>query len=180
MNVARRYAKALFSLANDERTLEPVAAEIERLARLADDPVLAETLSNPLLSASARHAIAQTLADQLGLSTTMRNFVGLLADHHRLDQLSDIAAYYRRLLDEHLEQVRAHITSAVALSDSQTNEIVTTFAGLTGKRVLPTLDVKPEILGGAIVEIEGKVYDGSLRTQLERLSASIAGSRAGL
>lgn len=180
MSVARRYAKAIFSLARDEQTLEPVAAELERLATLVADPALGSTITNPLLSAAARSAIARTLADQLQLSTTTRNFLGLLANHKRLDQLVAIFDHYRRLLDAQLAQVRAHISSAVALSTTQQNEIVATFAGLTGKRVLATVDVDAELLGGVIVEVEGKVYDGSLRTQLGRLADSIAGSRAGL
>jgi F-type H+-transporting ATPase subunit delta len=180
MSVARRYAKALFSLAADENSLEPVAGELERLAALVSDPTLAETVANPLLSAGARTAVARTLADQLQVGTTTRNFLGVLAAHQRLDQLAAIAAHYRRLLDAQLGQVRAHITSAVTLSDAQRTEIVSTFASLTGKRVLPTADVDAALLGGVIVEVEGKVYDGSLRTQLGRLATSIAGSRAGL
>jgi F-type H+-transporting ATPase subunit delta len=180
MSVARRYAKAIFSLARDEQTLEPVAAELERLATLVADPALGNTITSPLLSAAARSAIARTLADQLQLSTTTRNFLGLLANHKRLDQLGAIFDHYRRLLDAQLAQVRAHISSAVALSTTQQNEIVATFAGLTGKRVLATVDVDAELLGGVIVEVEGKVYDGSLRTQLGRLADSIAGGRAGL
>lgn len=180
MSVARRYAKALFALARDEQALERVAVELESLATLARDPAVGDTLANPLLSFAARRAIARTLADQLQLSTTTRNFLGLLAEHQRLDQLVAIADHYRRLLDEQLGQVRARITSAVALSPTQKDEIVATFARLTGKRVLPTLAVDADLLGGVIVEVEGKVYDGSLRTQLGRLAASIAGSRAGL
>lgn len=180
MSVARRYAKAIFSLARDEQTLEPIAAELERLAELGRDATLAATITNPLLSAGARSAIARTLADQLQVSTTTRNFLGLLANQQRLDQLPAIFDHYRRLLDTQLAQVRAHISSAVPLSPAQQNEIVATFAGLTGKRVLATVDVDPALLGGVIVEVAGKVYDGSLRTQLGHLAASIAGSRAGL
>ena len=180
MSVARRYAKALFSLAQDDGTADAIAGEIQRLAAIVSDPVLGSTMANPLLSGAARKAIAGTLSDQLQLSATTRNFLGLLAAHQRLDQISAIADHYRRLLDTQLGQVRAHIFSAVALTPAQQEEIVATFASMTGKRVLATVDVDAELLGGVIVEVEGKVYDGSLRTQLGRLSASIAGSHAGL
>jgi F-type H+-transporting ATPase subunit delta len=180
MSVARRYAKALFSLANEEHILEPIAVELERLDALVRDPVLGDTLANPLLSHSTRAAITRTLADQLQLTPTMRHFLGLLAEHQRLDQLAAICDHYRRMLDAQLAQVRAAITSAVPLSAAQENDIVSTFAGLTGKRVLPTVDVDAALLGGVIVEVGGKVYDGSLRTQLQRLAAAIAGDRAGL
>jgi F-type H+-transporting ATPase subunit delta len=78
------------------------------------------------------------------------------------------------LLDAQLNQVRATITTAVALSPAQKDEIVATFAQLTGKRVLATLAVDADLLGGVIVEVEGKVYDGSLRTQLDKLHQQMA------
>jgi F-type H+-transporting ATPase subunit delta len=177
---ARRYAKGIFALAQETQAVDAIAAELERLAALARDPVISNTLGNPLLSAPARKAVARTLGEQLQLSRTTRNFLGLLADHKRLDQLVGIFDHYRKLHDTALGQVRAQITSAVPLSPAQETDLVTTFAQLSGKRVLATPHVDPEILGGVVVEIEGKVYDGSLRTQLGRLAGSIAGSRSGL
>jgi F0F1-type ATP synthase delta subunit len=46
---------------------------------------------------------------------------------------------------------------------------------LTGRReVLPTTEVDPELLGGVTLDIGGTVYDGSLKTQLARLTKDMA------
>lgn len=179
-SIARRYAKAIFSLAQDESTLEPTGDEIERLAAVAADPELAAALANPLLSSTTRRAIARSLAERLDLRPTTRNFVALLADHQRLDQLVGIADQYRRLVDRALGRVRVQITSATALTAEQQERVVAAFARKTGRSVLPTVSVEPALLGGVIVEVEGKVYDGSVRTQLTRLAGNIAGSRSHL
>lgn len=175
-SIARRYAKALFLLAKEEGSLEQTGVELQQIADVACDPKLAETLSNPLLSPRTRQAVAQTLADRLALRRTTRNFLCLLADNHRLDQIVGIADHYRRLLDDARGRVRATLHSAVPLGEDQQQRLVAAFERVTGKTVLATTTVNPALLGGVVVEIAGKVYDGSLRTQLQHLAASIAGS----
>jgi F-type H+-transporting ATPase subunit delta len=174
--IARRYAKALFLLAGEESSLEQTGVELQQLADVASDPKLAETLSNPLLSPAARRGIAQTLADKLVLRQTTRNFLCLLADHHRLNQIVGIAEHYRRLLDDARGRVRAAISSTVPVTDEQELKLVSAFERVTGRTVLVTRQVDPGLLGGVVVEIAGKVYDGSLKTQLQHLAVNIAGS----
>lgn len=178
--IARRYAKAVFSLAREEQALEETAAELERLASLARDPELGGMLANPLLSQATRKALAETLASQLQLRSTTRNFVLLLADNGRMDQLIGIHDVYQRLVDQTLGRVRARLTSATALTPIQQEQVVTTFERITGKKVLAAVAVDPDLLGGVVVEVVGTVYDGSLRTQLGRLAAAIAGNRSDL
>ncbi len=94
--VARRYAKALFAVAEEQGSLEQTAAELQLLGAIAEDPQIAGALANPLLSSTARRDLAGTIADNLKLSPTTRNFVSLLADHRRLDQLVGIAREFER------------------------------------------------------------------------------------
>jgi F-type H+-transporting ATPase subunit delta len=177
-SIARRYAKALFSLARDERTLDATGNELDRLGRLAADPQIGPVLANPILSQTTRRNLARTLGEQLALAPTTRNFVGLLADHQRLDQLAGIADQYRRLVDQELRRVRARLTSARPLESSEETAMKARLEQITGKTVLAESRVDPALLGGVVVEVEGQVFDGSVRTQLERLAANIAGGRS--
>jgi F-type H+-transporting ATPase subunit delta len=177
-SVARRYAKAVFALAQEAQALDFTGAELDRLATLAADPALAPMLANPLLSPAARRTIAQTLAEQLGLRPLTRNLLLLLADQQRLDHLAGIAAHYRRRLDDTFGRVRATIVSATALSAAQQAQLTDTLAQASGKQVLVTARVDPALLGGVVVDMDGTVYDGSVRTQLVRLARQVAGGRA--
>jgi F-type H+-transporting ATPase subunit delta len=177
-SIARRYAKAIFAIAKEQNSLQRTGEELDALASLASHPDLAAVLSNPILGEESRQAIAHTFADQLELGPMSRNFVFLLAEHKRLDQFVGIADHYRRLVDLALGQTRAEIASAVALRADHRQKLIASLERLTEKTVLPTERVDPQLLGGLVVEVQGKVYDGSVQTQLQRLAASIAGRQS--
>jgi F-type H+-transporting ATPase subunit delta len=174
--VSPRYAKALFALAKERDALGPTADEIERVANLASDPQIGPVLGSPLLAAARRRELVRTLARELSLSDLLTRFLGLLADHQRLAQLPGIAQHFRNLLDRELGRVRVTIRSASRLSAPQENAIVAAFTKRTGKQVLTQLVVDPDLLGGVVVEVEGTVYDGSVRTQLDRLAKTLTGT----
>jgi F-type H+-transporting ATPase subunit delta len=176
--VARRYAKALFALAKEAGTLEQTAAEIGRVAAVANDPTIGPVLGSPLLSPVRRRELVQMLARELSLSTLLTRFLGLLAEHRRLDQLPAIATSIERLVDDEMGRVRIRIRSAAALSPQEEQTLVAAFSRLTGKHVVPQVATDAELLGGIIVEVEGTVYDGSVRTQFDRLAKTLVGTAA--
>jgi F-type H+-transporting ATPase subunit delta len=177
-SVARRYAKAIASIATDQNSLDATATELRALATLAADPSIAPILANPLLSTDSRQSIARTLGEQLQLGPMTRNFVSLLADQQRLDLLTSIADQYDRIVDKALGQVRARIQTAVELSAEQQQTVDAALEKLTGRKVIAERSVDKDLLGGMVVEVEGKVYDGSVRTQLRRLASAMAGGRS--
>ncbi len=177
-SVARRYAKAAFAVADEQGVLEQTAAELQALRALALDPQVADTLANPLLGSTARAAMARTIADTLALSPTTRNFLCLLADHRRLNHLAGITTQFERLLDVRLKRVRATISSAVPLSEAQRQSIVATFASKLGRTVLADYRVDAALLGGVVADVEGTVYDGSVRSRLRALAHNLAGGRS--
>ena len=177
-SIARRYAKAIIAVAEEQQSLEQTGDELRVLGALATDPQIAQALANPLLATTARRGLARTIAERLTLRPILRNFLCLLADHRRLDQLAAIAEQYQALLDERLGRVRATVTSATPLSPAELDAVVAALAQQTGRTVLATQQVDARLLGGVVASVGGTVYDGSLHTQLEALSARIAGGRA--
>ncbi len=174
--VSRRYAKALFALAKDSKTLQPTADQLLRLAAVAADATGGPVLRSPLLSVSRRHELAKMLARELTLSDLLARFLQLLADQQRLGELPAIADRYQQLLDAQLGRVRLTIRSAAPLDAKQEADVVSVFATLTGKQVISRVVVDTDLLGGVVVEVEGKVYDGSVRTQLDRLAKELSGA----
>ena len=174
--VAGRYAKALFALAKEAGALQPTADELGRAAAVAGDPTVEPVLRSPLLSAARRGDLAEMLVRELKLPDLLARFVRLLADQQRLAVLPAIAERFQNLLDRELGRVRITLRSARALDAKQEQDIVATFATLTGKQVIPTVAINPDLLGGVVVEAEGKVYDGSVRTHLDRLAKELIGT----
>ena len=176
-SVARRYAKAIAATAREDNSLDETGEELRALADLSRDPATASTLE-PASSPARRRELVSSIAETLRLRPTTRNFLLLLADQQRLDQLAAIAEHYQRLVDDALGRVRARIVSAAEISADEERALTATLERLTGKKVLAQRTVDPDLLGGVLVEVEGEVYDGSLRTQLERLATSIAGQHS--
>ena len=174
--VSRRYAKALFALAKESGVLPLTADQLDRVAAVAGDPSVGPVLRSPLLSVARRAELAAMLARELKLSELLTRFVRLLADQQRLGELPAIAGHFQMLLDHELGRVRITIRSARPFDGTQQEELVTTFATLTGKTVIPTVVVDADLLGGVIVEAEGKVFDGSVRSQLKRLEKELGGA----
>ena len=178
VSVARRYAKAIAAIAREENSLDQTGAALNALASVARDPAAASVLANPLLAPNRRRELVQSIGKELGVGPSVSHLLSLLADQRRLDQLAGIADHYQKLVDAALGRVRATISSAAELSPEEERSIVAALEKLTGKTVLAERRVDPDLLGGVVVEVEGKVYDGSLRTQLERLAAGIAGQHS--
>ncbi len=174
--VARRYAKALFALAKEAAALQPSADQLGRLADVANDATVGPVLRSPLLSATSRRDLAQMLARELALSDLLTRFVRLLADQQRLGELPAIAERFQHMLDAELGRVRITVRSPRPLDPKQEADLIAVFAKLTAKQVLARVVIDAHLLGGVVVEVEGKVYDGSVRTQLDRLAKELSGA----
>ena len=173
--VARRYAKALFELARETSDVEVPGQELAAVAGALEDPGVAALLERVTLDERARRTMVSRVAARLGLSRLLTNFLAVLAANNRLRELGAIERAYQRLEDQALGRVRAHVRSARPLTEESRRRINEVFEHQTGKRVIAEASVDPELLGGVVVEIAGRVFDGSLRTRLERLERSLAG-----
>jgi F-type H+-transporting ATPase subunit delta len=177
--LAKRYARALAGVATEDKRLEQTAEELERVATWLKDPELAAALASPTLGTEARTSLTARVIESLGLTPLTRRFVALLAERNRLGELPGIVRAYVRLVDEALGRVRAIIRVAMPLSPAQSAKLTSAVQKIVGKTVLAQVEVQPELIAGVTVEIEGRVYDGSVRTQLAHLAQSMAREGAG-
>jgi F-type H+-transporting ATPase subunit delta len=173
--LAKRYARALLDLAREEGSLEAAGEELARGVAVFQEPRLRPLVLSPVIDASARLRTANAVVDALGVSRTVGNLLRLLAERDRLTLLPDVARWYDALVDEEVGRARATIRSAAPLGATERSELVELAKRLTRRReVIATTDVDPELLGGAVLDVGGIVYDGSLKTQLARLMKDMA------
>ena len=173
--LARRYARALLGLARGTGTLEATGTDLAAAAATFAEPRLRVVLLTPAIERTKRLMIARHVLGELGLSNVVVNLISILVERDRLSLLPDVANAYESLVDDELSRTRVNIRSATALGAAEKNEIVELARKLTGRQtVLATTDVDPEVIAGVILDVGGTVYDGSLRTRLERLGAEMA------
>jgi F-type H+-transporting ATPase subunit delta len=172
--LTRRYAKALVELAVEQQAVDRYGEELAMVnAVLAREGLLRQLLESPTLAMDKKAAMLADLAAALGLSDGMCKFLGLVLNKDRLCYLAQIEETYRRLADELSGVLRAKITAAVELDAAQQQAIGESLAKQTGKKVALSVNVDPQLIGGVQAEIGGRLFDGSVRTQLKRIEESL-------
>ena len=167
---ANRYAKALFDVAIEEKAdLAQVDRDLDAVvAMMHASPDLAAA-SNRGLSDAARKSLIEAVATAMTLTTPVTRLLVLLAQDRKLHYLPDLAAAYRERLLAHQNVVRAEVTSAMPLSPEKTRALEESLSTVTGKKVELSISVDPTLLGGVVAKIGSTVYDGSVKTQLQRM-----------
>lgn len=171
--IARRYARAIFELADEQGTLDAVATALAATAVFIADERVAAVLTGPV-PRERKHELLRGISDSLGAPPMFRDLLLLLADHDRIDHVGAIREVFDGLVDRRRGRIRAHVHSATPLAPDLLAELTRVFGELTGKEVVADVTVDPELLAGIVVEIGGRVYDGSLRTQLGKLRDQMA------
>ncbi len=174
-SIPRRYARALFALAEEKGRVEPWLAALDALEKaIAGSAELRDALSNPVYAKEERRALAGELARTLRLDEEPHHLVLLLADRGRLESLLGVVGHFRALADQKIGRVRARVISAVPLAEAAAEEIAGKLAQAAKAEVILDRAVDPAILGGVIAQVGSFTYDGSVRTQLEALRRSLS------
>jgi len=167
--VAKRYAKALFSLALEESNLDKVSVDLDQMTELdAQNDEFSALLANPLINEKDKLSALQEIFSERVEATTI-SFLKLLADKKRIAFLPAISQEFKGMKLAHANQVQAELISAVALTTDQVNAIKNRIEEITGKVVLLTEKLDKALLGGFVVKVEGWVLDNSIRYQLSKL-----------
>lgn len=172
--ISKRYAKALVELAVEKDLLDSYAGELGQMNNLLmRENALRLLLESPTLALEKKTAIMADVAKAMELSDGIRNFVCLLTLKDRIQYLQQIYAEYIKLADEISGVVRAKVESATKLTKAQLDKIKAGLEQQTGKSVNLNTKVNSALLGGLKTEVGGKVFDGSIKTQLQRIEDTL-------
>jgi F-type H+-transporting ATPase subunit delta len=173
--IARRYAKALMNIGQEDGKYDVYGEELSVFTALFQrEEQLREVLSNPAFGIPRRQTIIKEVAKKLHLSPLTVNFLHLLVDKNRIRYLPDIDSLYRGLADEAAGRARVRLTTARDLSAQKKEELTQGLQNLMGKQVIMDIETDSALIGGVVAHIGGMVYDGSVKTQLERLKETLA------
>ena len=168
ITIARNYAEALFALGERSGQTERYADLLDAVAGAIETaPDVQAVLMSPRVPKAKK---AQMFAG--ALATTPREFVLFLqavVKRGRQQLLRGISDEYLKLVDVKLNRVHAGVTLAREPNEPTRQSIAQELSRRLGKAVIPRFAVEPQILGGAVVRIGDRVYDGSLRRRMTRL-----------
>jgi F-type H+-transporting ATPase subunit delta len=174
--LAGRYANALFELAQDQKAVDAVSADLASLRRAMEtSPDLTRLVRSPVFSAADHAKALKAILDKMGANTLTSKFVLLLAQKRRLFVLTQIMAAYEHLVAKSRGETEAEVTAARALSDAEITELKSALKSGLGKEPRLHSKIDPTLLGGLIVKVGSRMIDSSLRTKLDGLRAAMKG-----
>jgi F-type H+-transporting ATPase subunit delta len=172
--VARRYAKSLIQAAEDLRTLEATAADVEKIGAVVNaSREFRRFLTSPIVSMAHKKAVLLELFGNQISSSTL-SFLDLIVKKQREVLLPEILEQFGVLRDVQLGIVNVDVTTAVELTPPQLRGLQIELERHAGKKVRLKMVTDPAIRGGLVIQIGDTVLDASLTRQLERLRERFA------
>ena len=175
-SLAGRYATALFELASEAGLVTAVEGDLETLAEaLRESPELRALIRNPEVGREALGRVLAGLGEQLRLSDLTRNFLGVLAQNRRVDELPATIRAFQAIAAAQRGEVTAEVASAHPLTDDQLTTLEQKLRAREGRTVKLKTRVDPDLLGGLVVTIGSQRIDSSIRSRLNSLAQAMKG-----
>ncbi|WP_370477458.1 ATP synthase F1 subunit delta [Tamlana flava] len=165
---AIRYAKALLSLASDQKVADVVNADMRLIAdTIAGSKDLSEMLQSPVVPSSAKKAVLLEVFKKSNKNTL--SLIDTLISNNRINILGNVALKFNQLFDESKGIEVATVITAVELTGDLKKKVLAKAKELTGKNVEVKNIIDESILGGFILRIGDVQYNASVTNQLNKL-----------
>ncbi|MBQ9121379.1 MAG: ATP synthase F1 subunit delta [Clostridia bacterium] len=171
--ISKEYGTALFMLACEKEAQKEFNDALDIVTSvLHENPEYTEFLSSPGVSMEERlSAIEQAFSS---LPEDVVSYLRLLCERGRIGCFREATEEYKRLLaaSEHISY--AKVTSAVALTDGEKAALAEKLESLCHSSISMEFALDPSLIGGVIVEIDGRILDGSVRHHLNEVKDVIS------
>ena len=168
--IGYRYAKSIFSLAEEKNMLEDTKTDMECIAttvRASQD--LDNLLKSPLVSMGKKLKIVNAIFDGKFDGELTPLLVDMIIRKGREEYLPNVASAFLELYDQFKGIRRGTITTAHALSQQQRLDILKILQEQTGKTTILEEKVDTELIGGFRLKVEGTLFDGSVSSSLRKI-----------
>lgn len=168
---AKRHAQAVFQIALENNELEKWRSDLNLMASALSNPDLISILEDPKVHFEGKASLIERCL--LEVSQLALNLAYLLIARRRVRIGGQIANEYERLVDAHQGLEHAEVTTAIPIDKDTEKSIAEHLAEVTGKRIVVSTKVDPEIIGGFVARVGDRLIDGSVRSRLEALRETL-------
>ena len=170
--VAVRYAKAMFSLANESNISSRVYEDMLFYINFSsNEKYFSEMLANSVISTKSKHEIILSLNNNA--SHLSKNLISLLVSNKRLSILVDVCNAYKHLYERDNNMNKAVVVTVVPISDSIKEAALSKINSISSKKVEINNIIDKNILGGFILRYDGKEYNASLSNKLQKIKKEL-------
>lgn len=171
--VARRYAQALFRLL-DQGSLENAQTGLQALANaLQESTALKHVLASPVFTLEEKASVLTACSERAGCPPTMGRFCEQLLKKNRVGVLPEIAVAFRDLMDKERGKQQVSVTSAHSIDGNARENLQSKLQGLLKRPVDVAFKEDPSLLAGIQIRIGSKVYDSTVKGQLQKMRAQL-------
>lgn len=171
--IGNEYGNALFLLAKEDGILDEVAAALIECTQLfGENPQYIDFLETPSIPAAERvNAVRKALDGNM--PSCIPDFISLLIERGYVRYFSDCAEEFELNYNREFDISVAEVVSAKPLSVGERQALRDRLQLLSGRRIKLRCSVDPELVGGLVVKLDGKLYDGSIRTRIDEIREAI-------
>ena len=175
VTIARNYAEALVALAEEHRALERWGELLDLVAAAISAPSIEAVMMSPRVPRERKVALVREALQDWPHPFSL--FIAAVIRRGRQMLLGAIADEYHALVDVRMNRVRAAVTVAREIDPLARQVITERLSHAIGKNVIAAFAVDPALLGGAVVRIGDRIYDGSVRKRLGVLRQKLLAAR---
>ena len=172
-NAGRRYAQAIFELAQSQNRLDEWANNLTDIAQTFDQDEVKRYLENPKTAKNQKRAFVENVLGK-EISPESLKLALLLVQRERQASIDSIRLEYSRMLNRLRGIEIAEVTTAVPMNEQEQSHIRERLQSMTGKQIQMEMKVDPAIIGGIIARIGDTLIDGSVTSRLQALRKQLA------
>lgn len=171
--LATRYARALIRVTETSKAIE-LSNQLLSVANLwKESKELRDVILNPMFDKTQRQAAFLSLANSMGVDTFLARFLEVVFERDRITFLPEIAEQFAELAAEQARNVAVHIKVAREISAEESRELELSLGQHIPGNLQFSWQIDENILGGVLVEYQGKILDGTLSGKLERMEKAL-------
>lgn len=172
--IAKRYAKALFSLALEMNVIEDTRADMEAVISVCrSNKDFRQLLKSPVIrSEKKRKVIKAIFSGRLG-ELSMR-YLDIITGKKRESFIPQIADEYILNYKKYKNIFTVHFATATTVSDDIRKKVIALLEDQTGANIDLVEEVRKELIGGFVLNYNDYKYDASIKYQLKKLKKSSA------
>ena len=171
--IAERYTNALLKIAQENGSIQQIADDLKQVVgAFSINPDIENFFTSPIISKEDKKEILEK-SFKGKINESFYNFLNVLVDKNRMYILPAIENIYAEKLAKSANILNVEAQSVIALDYDMQRALTEKMEVMTGKKVILSNKINKEIIGGVILSFDGKVIDGSVKTQLESLQKQL-------
>ena len=173
IKIAKKYAQALFEVTEKNTVTDSVISDVDLIVMTIKENIeLYNFLTNPVVTVIDKKSALKEIFEGK-IKEESLNLLFVLADNMRFDAIEEIKKAYIELVNQTKNVLIVRAVSAINIKEHLKDKLKGKLERILSKQVEINYEINPQIIGGLILDVDGKTIDNSILTQLKNMKKQI-------